>query len=259
MNLTNKRIAITGVASGIGKETAKAVKELGGIVVGFDRNETSDFVDEFFTVDLTDRASIDSAINAVDGQFDALCNIAGLPPTAPVEMVMLVNFIGLKYFAEQMIPKLKDQASIVNLASLAGVGWPEAVGQIKEYMAEATFDNVTSVCEQMTIDSDRCYFFSKELLIVWTFLNWNTWKNRGIRINAVSPGPVDTPIMGDFLETLGERAEEDMRIMGRAGRPEDIAKTVAFLCSDYSVWVNGANIATDGGMNAHVMQQIHSL
>ena len=66
-----------------------------------------------------------------------------------------------------------------------------------------------------------------------------------------------TGALGDFLETLGPRAEEDMRIMGRAGTPEEIAPLVAFLCSDESSWMNGANIAIDGGMNAHIMKQIH--
>jgi NAD(P)-dependent dehydrogenase (short-subunit alcohol dehydrogenase family) len=63
---------------------------------------------------------------------------------------------------------------------------------------------------------------------------------------------VDTPILGDFLETLGERAEEDMRIMDRPGRPTDIAPVVTFLLSDGSVWLRGVNIACDGGMRAHI-------
>ena len=54
------------------------------------------------------------------------------------------------------------------------------------------------------------------------------------------------------METLGERAEEDMGMMGRAGTAEEIAPVVAFLCSDDSGWINGANIAADGGMSAHV-------
>jgi len=71
-------------------------------------------------------------------------------------------------------------------------------------------------------------------------------------MNAVSPGPVDTPILKDFLETLGERAAEDMRIMDRPGTPQDIAPVVTFLLSPGSVWLRGVNIATDGGMRAHI-------
>ena len=61
-----------------------------------------------------------------------------------------------------------------------------------------------------------------------------TWRDRGIRMNSVSPGPVDTPILGDFLQTLGARAEEDRRVMDRPGTPKDIAPVIAFLLSDLS-------------------------
>ena len=64
-----------------------------------------------------------------------------------------------------------------------------------------------------------------------------TWRDRGIRMNSVSPGPVDTPILPDFIETLGERAEEDMRVMDRPGCPSDIAPVVAFLLSDGAGWI----------------------
>ena len=77
-----------------------------------------------------------------------------------------------------------------------------------------------------------------------------TWRDRGIRMNSVSPGPVDTPILADFMESLGERAEEDVGIMDRLGVPEDIAPLVAFLCSDASQWIRGTNIPCDGGLSA---------
>ena len=257
MDLTGKRIIVTGAASGIGQQSAKVLQERGAIIAGFDRNEPSAHVDEYIHVDLTDRASIDSAVESFNGGADALCNIAGVPPTAPVVTVVTVNFIGLRYFTERIIGKVNDGGSIVNMASLAGVGWPQAVADISRFIEAADFGNVQALCEELKIDQARSYFFSKEVLIVWTMQNWNTWRERGIRINAVSPGPVATPILGDFLETLGPRAEEDMRIMGRAGTAEEIAPLVAFLCSGESGWINGANLAIDGGMNAHIMKQIH--
>lgn len=257
MNLSGKRIIVTGAASGIGQQSAKIFKERGATVIGFDRNKPQDYVDEYIQIDLMDPASIDAAAESFSGAADALCNIAGLPPTAPVLNVVTVNFIALRRFTELMIDKLNEGASIVNMASLAGVGWPEAVADLNRFIEVADFDNVETLCSEMNIDQDRSYFFSKEALLIWTMKNWNTWRARGIRVNAVSPGPVDTPILQDFLDTLGERAEEDMKIMGRAGTADDIAKVVAFLCSDDSAWINGANIPTDGGMNAHVMKQIH--
>jgi len=83
-----------------------------------------------------------------------------------------------------------------------------------------------------------------------------SWRSRGIRANAVSPGPVVTPILEDFLKTLGARAEEDMRVMDRPGQPADIAPVVAFLLCDDSQWIRGANVPCDGGMHAHVLLQM---
>ena len=55
----------------------------------------------------------------------------------------------------------------------------------------------------MDIDKDRSYFFAKELLRVWTMQNWDSWRQRGIRVNSISPGPVETPILADFLGDVG--------------------------------------------------------
>jgi NAD(P)-dependent dehydrogenase (short-subunit alcohol dehydrogenase family) len=257
MNFAGKRIVVTGVASGIGRECAKLFRDAGAYVIGFDRHSPDNYVDEFIQVDLLDVLAIDRAVAAFDGGVDALCNIAGVPPTAPPITVVTVNFIALRYFTESMIPKLNDGASIVNLASLAGMGWPDALPSVKRFIETGDFSNVATLCDEESVHADRSYFLSKEALVVWTMKNWNTWRDRGIRINAVSPGPVDTPILGDFIETLGERAEEDMRVMGHAGRPEDIAQVVAFLCSDNSRWVNGANLPVDGGNFAYVQSQLH--
>jgi NAD(P)-dependent dehydrogenase (short-subunit alcohol dehydrogenase family) len=78
-------------------------------------------------------------------------------------------------------------------------------------------------------------------------------------MNSVSPGPVDTPILGDFIETLGARAEEDMRVMDRPGRADDIAPVVAFLLSDMTTWVRGTNIPVDGGMSSNILCEMHGL
>ena len=258
MDLEGKKIVVSGVASGIGKESTRVLKERGAMVLGLDRREPAHgLVDAYIPVDLLDIESIDRAVESIDGGIDGLCNIAGVPPTAPVTTVVTVNFVALRYFTEQMLNKLADGASIVNMASLAGAGWRESIEEVKRFMAEARFDNVDVLCQELGVNEQRSYFFTKELLRVWTMQNWDTWRQRGIRVNAISPGPVETPILADFLDTLGDRAEEDMSVMGRAATAEEIAPVVAFLCSDDSVWINGANIAADGGMNAHMMKSVH--
>lgn len=249
--LTDKTIVVTGCASGIGLETTHELRRQGATVIGVDRNAT-DAADSFIKADLSDAAGVDQLVGELPDGLDGLCNIAGLPPTAPASAVLRVNVLALQRLTVGLIPKLVDGASITNLASLAGVGWPDAVDQIKEFDG-VDFDTIDDFCTRHPMDEGgRSYFFSKELVVTWTMRNRWTWRDRGIRMNAISPGPVDTPILPDFLETLGARAEEDMKIMDRPGHPTDIAPVVAFLQSDGARWLRGANLTVDGGMNSHI-------
>lgn len=250
--LDGKTIIVTGVASGIGAETAKQLKGQGARVIGVDRNTPSVAVDAFHQADLTDEAALDALIETLKPlKADGLANIAGVPPTAPPEVVVTVNLVALKRLTLGLADSLADNAAIVNLASLAGIGWEGEVKKIKA--AEGlTHAGVSDFCAEQAITAENSYFFTKQAVVAWTHENRWTWRDRGIRMNAVSPGPVDTPILKDFLETLGERAEEDMKIMDRPGRPTDIAPVVAFLLSDGSTWLRGTNIAADGGMRAHI-------
>ncbi|MEL0132721.1 MAG: coniferyl-alcohol dehydrogenase [Rhodobiaceae bacterium] len=256
--LRDKVIVVTGCSSGIGRDTAKLIKQLGGDVIGVDRNKTEDYVDELYLADMSDRRTIKALVNALPGRIDGIANSAGLPPTRPADLVLKVNLVGLKYFTTLMIDKLNDNASIVNLASLAGFGWPQSIEAIKasEHLA---FEDVERFIHDYNITNEggRSYFFSKEALVVWTMKNRWTWRDRGIRINAVSPGPVDTPIMPDFKKTLGKRAEEDFAVNDRPGRPEDIAPVVCFMLSDMTHWFRGANLMLDGGMSSHIYQDMH--
>jgi NAD(P)-dependent dehydrogenase (short-subunit alcohol dehydrogenase family) len=103
MSLENKKIVVTGAASGIGAETAKVLKAMGSTVIGVDRNEPQGTVDQFIRADFSDPASIETAVDAISGGNDGLCNIAGLPPTKDRALVLKVNFLGLRHFTELMI------------------------------------------------------------------------------------------------------------------------------------------------------------
>lgn len=256
-----KTYIVTGAASGIGAETAKTLKQQGAYVIGVDRNEALD-VDQFLQVDLSDADSIDALISNVPDGVNGLANIAGLPPTAPASLVMQVNLYGLQRLTLGLMPKLADGASIANLASLAGFGWPNAVDQIKSALSVTLDDNVDAFCQAQGLkedDTGRSYFLAKEALIVWTMQNRWTWRDRNITMNSVSPGPVDTPILGDFIKTLGERAEEDMKVMDRPGTPQDIAPVVSFVLSESAKWFRGTNLSVDGGMSSHILSNIHAL
>jgi len=256
--LDGKTIVVTGASSGIGAATATLVASQGADVISVDIAIPETPVGRFIQADLSSKESIDQLVAQLPAGIDGLANIAGLPPTRPADQVLRVNLVGLKYLTESLIAKLADRASVVNLASLAGLGWPEATAAIQA-SRDLEFDEVEAFCRAHSIEGARSYFFSKEALIVWTMQNRWTWRDRGIRMNAVSPGPVDTPILKDFIETLGARAEEDMRTMDRAGRPEDIAPVVAFLLSDGAAWIRGTNMPTDGGMFSDVLCRTHGL
>lgn len=256
--LEGKTIIVTGAASGIGAATAAYIAARGATVFSVDIQRPARIVGEFFEADLGDKRSIDRLVSELPAGVNGLANVAGLPPTRSAEEVVRVNLVGLRYLTQQLVHTMADGASIVNLASLAGLGWGDATGTIKA--AEALdFEDVSDFCAAYGVVGSRSYFFSKEALIVWTMQHRWTWRSRGIRMNAVSPGPVDTPILKDFVETLGARAEEDMRTMDRPGTPADIAPVVAFLLSDGSQWIRGTNIPVDGGMYSNVVCQQHGL
>ena len=255
-----KRIVVTGSSSGIGWETARLLSEQGAVVLGVDVTKNFDHVEEFYRADLSHKGTIDALVDVLPDGIDGLVNNAGLPPTHAANKLLAVNLVGLKYLTLSLIPKLSDGASIVNVASLAGIGWQDAVEAIKA-ASDLDFHQIDDFIDRWKVSSEggRSYFFSKEALIAWTLQNRWTWRDRGIRMNSVSPGPVDTPIFGDFLQTLGARAEEDRRVMDRPGTAEDIAPVIAFLLSDMTTWIRGTNIPADGGMSSNILCGMHGL
>jgi len=79
------------------------------------------------------------------------------------------------------------------------------------------------------------------------------FKARGLRVNAVSPGPVVTPIFKEFRQLFGDaRVDDDIARVGRPGTAADVAPAALFLCSDGARWINGANLPVDGGLEASI-------
>jgi NAD(P)-dependent dehydrogenase (short-subunit alcohol dehydrogenase family) len=258
--LNNKTIVVTGAASGIGAETVAHLKRCGAKVIGVDRYFT-DQVDELIVGDLSEVSSIDKIIELMPEDIDGVANIAGLPPTAPSSLVLKVNFLGLRYFTNNIVNKMSDGASIVNLASLAGFGWADQLDQVKQLIKLSLNDDIEAFCEEHKLNEagGRSYFLSKEALNVWSIQSRWKWRDRNITMNNVSPGPVDTPILKDFISTLGARAEEDMKIMDRPGHPTDIAPVVSFMLSSGAKWFRGSNLCADGGMSSHILSNRYSL
>ncbi len=255
--MERKVVAITGAASGIGAETAKLFRAQGDRVIGFDRVEPAFDIDGFHRVDLTDPSSIAESVAALAEDIDVLCNIAGVPPTADKSMVLKVNFFGLRHFVEQMAPRLRHGASVVSIASLAGAGWRSNIDLVRSGLKTPLAEADAWIADHAR-DGAPSYFLSKELLIAWTAANWDCWRDRGVRINAVSPGPVETPILGDFVQTLGKRVEDDLKI-NRAATVTEVVPVIAFLCTPEARWINGADISTDGGAGANALREMYGL
>jgi NAD(P)-dependent dehydrogenase (short-subunit alcohol dehydrogenase family) len=248
MILENKTIAVTGAASGIGAASAKVLKSYGATIIGFDRNEPQSNVDQFIKVDLTNPEQIKEAVAQCDAGIDALCNIAGVPPSVPPLVQMDVNFYGLRSFTELMIPKLNSGASIVNLASLAGHKFMEHIPEIKYAMTKNSGAEIEEYLKEKDLLGVSSYAFSKEVVIVWTMKMVSLLKEKNITIKALSPGPVKTPILQDFMDTIVK--SQALPPVGFEGEPSDIAEAIAFLCGPHSRWINGRNLIIDGGLSS---------
>ncbi|MGH8675266.1 MAG: coniferyl-alcohol dehydrogenase [Burkholderiales bacterium] len=245
------RVAITGSATGIGAETARILKLRGAHITAFDIIEPSANADRFIRVDLADPASIDAAAAVVEGPFDALLNIAGVPPRPGREAnVLAVNWIGMRRFARAMVDKLASGASIVNMGSRAGGRWSENIEQVKACLALPDDADAAAFCRDHVIDATRAYNLSKEAVIVWTMMQTVALIPRALRVNSISPGAVATGILDDFIAAFGEQTTRYFARVGRPGKPEEIAEVAAFLASPQSGWIKGVDLVVEGGMLA---------
>jgi len=244
--LESKVAVVTGGNSGIGLATAKEFKEQGAMVVISGRDQLS--LDEAKRViggdvlavrsDASSLTELDKLFEAVKekfGHIDVLFVNAGVGKFAPIEAVteqlfdsiMDINFKGAYFTIQKSLPLLNDNASIIlNTSINAHIGMPNS----------------------------SVYAASKAALLTLARTLSAELVGRGIRVNAISPGPVTT----DILNRLGLPAEAleqtqkfliDQIPMKRFGRPEEIAKTALFLASSDSSFLLGTEIVADGGMS----------
>lgn len=247
-SLHDSRIIVTGAASGVGAELARLIQSCGGQVISLDRNEPSETVHQHIKVDLADRADIDRALAMLDGKFDGLANVAAVAGTAARDMVFKVNVLGLRHLTESLLPRLAPGASIVNVSSIAGGGWPKRLDAIKKLLETRTFEEGQEWFEENPHKEVPPYNFSKEIVTVYSMSRAVDLLPDGPRFNAVCPSAIETPLLKDFRESIGDAVlDRFSSFTGRNASANDIAEAVLFLLSDASRWIKGHALVVDGG------------
>ena len=248
------RVAVTGGASGIGAAVVRKMQAAGHHVTSFDIAEPAG-VDHWIQTDLSDAASIEAAIRAAEGPFDALINNAGIPPREGMAaQVLQINWFGLVAFLDGMLDQLNPGGAIVNVASRAGAMWQQNLEQVQALRALPAA-GVPEFLTAYGINATRAYNLSKEAVIVMTHARCAEMIARDFRMNAFSPAAVSTGILDDFVKAFGPKVAANIARVGRAGTPEEVADVIAFLASPDSHWIKGQEIAIDGGMGAIAMTE----
>ena len=248
-----QRVVVTGAASGIGAALAQRLVDAGAEVTSLDRNAPEVAVATHVKVDLADVASLDAALEQLDDGYAALFNVAGVPGTAPAATVLAVNTLAVRHLAEAFMERLAPGGAVVIVSSIAGFGWPERLETIKELLATDDFAEGAAWCAAHPQEGNP-YNFSKECTTVYTMTMGLAFADLGLRINAVLPGPTETPILADFEETMGRDNLDGLReLLGRHGAPGEIADACLFLGSPAASWINGHALIADGGVSGAVL------
>jgi NAD(P)-dependent dehydrogenase (short-subunit alcohol dehydrogenase family) len=250
-NFSGQVALVTGASAGIGLATAKAFAESGAAVVLVDINENAlrASTDELIMggyraisiiCDVSDEgeasAMVDRTVD-VFGRLDMAFNNAGIAGPAgeitnetaeAFDKVTAINLRGVWTCMKHELKKMRSQGSgaIVNCSSLGGL-----VGQSGRAAYHATKHGVIGLTKSAALE----------------------YAPRGIRINAICPGVIDTPMFKSLVEKTPDAMKEVMREqpIGRLGRPEEIAALVLWLCSPAASFVIGTAIPVDGGFTAH--------
>jgi NAD(P)-dependent dehydrogenase (short-subunit alcohol dehydrogenase family) len=238
--LQGKVCVITGTASGIGAESARLFAGEGATVVGIDLDAEQAVGALTIAADVSDEDAVREALAEARDQFgriDVLMNNAGINPTDDGSVVETtldswqrvqdVNLRSVFLCCKYGIPHLLDGGggSVINVASFVAV-MGAAVSQ-----------------GSYTASKGAVLSLSRELGVEFA--------GRGVRVNALCPGPVNTPLLKELFAADPERAAKRMVHipMGRFGEPEEIAKAALFLASDDSSFVTASTFMVDGGLS----------
>jgi 3-oxoacyl-[acyl-carrier protein] reductase len=244
MRLKDKVAIVTGAAQGIGLATALRFAREGAVVIVCDlRPEGVEAAvaaclaeggrAEGHRLDVTDRASVDAVVAAVKarhGRIDVLVNNAGITKDARLQKMTLAQF---------------DAVIDVNLRGVFHCA--QAVADTMVAQGAGVILNASSVVGLYGNFGQTNYAATKFGVIGFT----KTWSRelgpKGVRVNAVAPGFIETPILSTIPDKVLEQMRQDVPLR-RLGRAEEIANAYAFLASDEASYVNGAVLEVSGGL-----------
>jgi 2-hydroxycyclohexanecarboxyl-CoA dehydrogenase len=243
MRLEGRNALVTGGASGIGAATARRLAAEGARVAVADLNEAgarsvaSEIDGIAVRMDVTDVESVRAGV-AEAGDVDVLVNNAGTDRFA---------------FFVNTDPALWDFVLAVNLRGT--IACTHAVLDGMQRRGRGVIVNVASEAGRVGSQGSAVYSAAKAGVIGFTRAVARESSRFGVRINAVAPGPIDTPLLNAAPEQLGEIGERlkagmiSATAMRRIGQPDEVAATIAFLASDDASYVTGQTINVSGGLS----------
>jgi len=251
------RVVVTGAARGVGASLLELLAELDvAHVTAIDLNAPDGSHHAFLGTDLSDEAAVRDAVTRIEGPVNVVFNNAGVADTQPPDTVLSVNYLALRALSEGLLDRMPEGGAIVNTASTAGGLWRKRAKEINSLLDIDLADGWSAPLEWFETNQPTLgqtpYNFSKEVVEVYTLRSSRPTRRRGIRTNAVCPGPIDTPLLPEFRQTTSDKIVDwNIREMGgRAVNPREVATTLAFLGSPAASYVNGVNLDLDGGFNA---------
>ncbi len=240
-----KRVLVVGGATGMGAATAALVQDAGAEVVVMDFAEVTLPRAKAIHVNLGDKASIRTAVEGCGGPVHALFSCAGVADGTPG--IEKINFIGHRYLIDLLLAggMIGRGAAIGLISSAAGLGWEANLAQLKEYLDISDFDAASGWAQE---HGKADYMWSKQAICAYVASQAMQLLKQGIRINAICPGPTDTPLARANAETwLGFGSDYRAEVGVEASTPLEQAYPLVFLCSDAAAGVTGTTMITDAG------------
>jgi NAD(P)-dependent dehydrogenase (short-subunit alcohol dehydrogenase family) len=243
-----KRALVVGGATGMGAAAAKSAAELGAEVIVLDYAPVKYDVAQAVQVDLRDPASIDAALAQIDGPVHSLFSAAGIAD-GTVDL-MKINFIGHRYIIDRLLEKnqLPSGSAICFISSVAGMGWENDLDLLLEFLETPDFDAAVEWVKAHESEGIIHYGTSKKIVNAYVATQGIRLLKKGIRINAICPGPTDTPLAqanADLWLTFAQDYRDETG--SKVHTPEQMGDVMAFLNSAAAFGINGITVLVDYG------------